>query len=396
MRAIELRRRTSVKRKISAILAADIADYSKLVAEDEEETLRRLESYRALFNDLVGRWGGRIFNVAGDAVLAEYPSSVDAVRCAVDLHESIRTRNLAFPQSRRMLYRIGITVADVVERDGDLLGDGVNIAARLSDLAAPGGVCLSRAAYEQVAGKLSVAFDDLGPQRVKNIPAPVHTYSIAPHPSAAPAQQRAPAGPASGRKSRRGAFVLIGTAAAVVAAVVLQQRGMLQLPGLAQSTAVEPPQLTRLASREAAVSLDEAKVRAFASGQSIPLPAPLKLIVPAETVPPAVTSYLGVWGSEQGWNGVGRHIILVVESVDETGAALCVLAQGPPPDAKNPDQRPARFRAIAGAITDTGLVFELAGSTYTFRSTTNGMLWGHLDPPAERNGGLNISLNRIQ
>ncbi len=396
MHAIELRRRTSVKRKISAILAADIADYSRLVAEDEEETLRRLESYRAVFADLVGRWGGRIFNVAGDAVLAEFPSSVDAVRCAVDLHESIRTRNLAFPQSRRMLYRIGITVADVVERDGDLLGDGVNIAARLSDLAAPGGVCVSRAAYEQVAGKLSVAFDDLGPQRMKNIPAPVHAYSIAPHPSTTSAQKRAPAAPARSRRSRRAALVLIGIAAAVMAAIALQQRGTLQLPGLAQSPSVETQPPARLASREAVASLDEAKVRAFAGSQSIPLPATLKLMVPAESVSPAVTSYLGVWGSEQGWNGAGRHIILVVESVDETGAALCVLAQGPPPDAKNPDQRPARFRAIAGTVSDAGLVLELGGATYTFRSTTNGMLWGHLDPPAERNGGLNISLSRIQ
>ena len=100
-----------MKRKISAILAADIAGYSRLVAEDEEETLRRLALHRAVFDDFVARWGGRIFSAAGDAVLAEFPSSVDGVRCAVDIQESIRARNLAFPQSRQMLYRIGITVA---------------------------------------------------------------------------------------------------------------------------------------------------------------------------------------------------------------------------------------------------------------------------------------------
>src|SRR6202043_1017637 len=159
-----------MKRKIAAIFAADIAGYSRLVAEDEEETLRRLAMYRAVFDDFIARWGGRIFNTAGDAVLAEFPSSVDGVRCAIDIQESIRTRNLAYPHSGRMLYRIGITVADVVEREGDLLGDGVNVAARLGGLATPGGTCVSRAVYEQVANKLSVKFDDLGQQQVKNIP----------------------------------------------------------------------------------------------------------------------------------------------------------------------------------------------------------------------------------
>jgi adenylate cyclase len=383
-----------VKRKISAILAADIAGYSKLVAEDEEETLRRLASYRAVFDDSVARWGGRIFNTAGDAVLAEFPSSVDAVRCAVDLQESIRARNLAFPPSRRMIYRIGITVADVVEREGDLLGDGVNIAARLGDLADPGGICVSRAVYEQVAGKTSVAFAHLGPQRVKNIPSPVDAYRIAPPANviAAP-RPRAQAKPTGGRPLS--ALAIIGVVAAAVV-IGLQLRGVVQLPGLAQNAALGAPESPRLASREAIAVIDEAKVRAFASSQAIPLPPALKIMVPGATVPPNVTSYLGVWGGEQGWNGNGRHIMLLVESVDETGAALCVLAQGPPPDAKNPDQRPGRFRAIAGLITDAGLVFALAGATFTFRSTTNGMLWGHLDPPAERNGGLNISLSRIQ
>src|SRR5579872_5666239 len=150
--------RPAVKRKISAILAADIAGYSRLVAEDEEETLGRLEMYRAVFGDFVDRWGGRIFNTAGDATLAEFPSSVDAVRCAVDIQESIRARNLSYPPSRQMFYRVGITVADVVERDGDLLGDGVNLASRLGGLAAPGGICVSRAVYEQVVNKLSVKF----------------------------------------------------------------------------------------------------------------------------------------------------------------------------------------------------------------------------------------------
>ena len=168
-----------MKRKIAAIFAADIAGYSRLVAEDEEETLRRLASYREVIDDFIARANGRIFNTAGDAVLAEFPSAVDAVRCAIDIQESLRTRNMAYPQSRQMSFRIGITIGDVVERNGDLLGDGVNIAARLEGLAEVGGICVSRAVHEQVANKLSVQFADIGAQEVKNIPTPVHAYMVA-------------------------------------------------------------------------------------------------------------------------------------------------------------------------------------------------------------------------
>ncbi len=168
-----------MKRKIAAIFAADIAGYSRLVAEDEEETLRRLASYRAVIDDFIAKAGGRIFNTAGDAVLAEFPSAVEAVRCAIDIQESLRTRNMAYPPSRQMSFRIGITIGDVVERDGDLLGDGVNIAARLEGLAEVGGICISRAVHEQVANKLSVQFADIGAQEVKNIPTPVHAYMVA-------------------------------------------------------------------------------------------------------------------------------------------------------------------------------------------------------------------------
>ena len=168
-----------MKRKIAAIFAADIAGYSRLVAEDEEETLRRLASYRLVTDDFIAKSGGRIFNTAGDAVLAEFPSAVEAVRCAIDIQESLRTRNMAYPASRQMSFRIGITIGDVVERDGDLLGDGVNIAARLEGLAEVGGICISRAVHEQVANKLSVQFADIGAQEVKNIPTPVHAYMVA-------------------------------------------------------------------------------------------------------------------------------------------------------------------------------------------------------------------------
>ena len=160
-------------------MAADIAGYSKLVGEDEEETLRRLASYRTVFDDFVARASGRIFNTAGDAILAEFPSAVEAMRCAIDIQESLRTRNLAYPPSRQMNFRIGMTIGDVVERDGDLLGDGVNIAARLEGLAVPGGICVSRIIYEQVVNKMCVKFADIGEQEVKNIASPIYAYTVA-------------------------------------------------------------------------------------------------------------------------------------------------------------------------------------------------------------------------
>jgi class 3 adenylate cyclase len=167
-----------LKRKIAAILAADVVGYSRLMAEDEEETMRRLVSYRGVFDDFVTKADGRIFNTAGDAVLAEFPSAVDALRAAIDIQESLRTRNLSYPQSRHMVFRIGVTIGDVIERDGDLLGDGVNVAARLQGLAGPGGICISRSVHEQVINKLSVLFSELGPQDVKNIPRPVYAYRV--------------------------------------------------------------------------------------------------------------------------------------------------------------------------------------------------------------------------
>jgi adenylate cyclase len=378
-----------VKRKISAILAADIAGYSRLVAEDEEETLRRLASYRAVFDDFIARWGGRIFNTAGDAVLAEFPSSVDGVRCAVDIQESIRARNLAYPQSRQMLYRIGITVADVVEREGDLLGDGVNIASRLGGIAVPGGICVSRTVYEQVSNKLSVKFDDLGQQQVKNIPNAIHAYSIAPHPSAiAHSQASRQVSAARRRNVLLAGLAILGVVAVGSAAIRLYRHGSGQNSLAAVSGLVT--------NREAGVPFDDTKIRALAASQYIPLPPNLRVTPAAASVPAAVAGYLGAWGGDEGWNGKGRRIILVIESVDESGTALGIFAQGPPPDVSNPDRRAARYRPIAGSITDAGLVFTLAGAKYTFRDTSDGLMWGRWQTPGERdNVDLTIALERI-
>ena len=169
-----------LKRKIAAIMAADVAGYSRLVAEAEERTLQELAAVREIFDAFVAQAGGRIFNTAGDSVMCEFDSAVEAVRAAVDIQESLRSRNQGVPVNRRLEFRIGLTIGDVVERGGDLLGDGVNIAARLEGLAPPGGICVSRSVHEAVANKLSVTFRELGPRQVKNIPQPIHAYLVAP------------------------------------------------------------------------------------------------------------------------------------------------------------------------------------------------------------------------
>jgi len=380
--------RPTVKRKISAILAADIAGYSKLVAEDEEETLRRLATYRSVFEDFVARCGGRIFNTAGDAVLSEFPSSVDAVRCAVDIQESIRTHNLAYPPSRQMSFRIGITVADVVEREGDLLGDGVNVAARLSDIAPAGGICVSRNVYEQVVNKISIAFQDLGEKQMKNMPNAIHAYGILPHPADIDRARRSL--PASSAR-RRMAWV------AGLALAVAGGAGMLtlKLHGMGDEAGGAGPAIQlsgEAAPRPPATNFDEAKVRALAASQNIPLPPTLRVMAPAAPVPPLRAAYVGAWGGDERWNGTGRQTMLVIESIDSSGTALGVIGFGPPIDSKAPDQRPARYRSIAGSISDGGLVFDLAPLKYTFKSTSDGLMWGHMQGILERGGNVDMSI----
>jgi class 3 adenylate cyclase len=262
-----------MKRKIAAIFAADVAGYSRLVAEDEEETLRRLASYRAVMDDFIARSGGRIFNTAGDAVLAEFSSAVEAVRCAIDIQESLRTRNMAYPLSRQMSFRIGITVGDVVDRDGDLLGDGVNIAARLEGIAPVGGICISRTVHEQVANKLSVHFADIGEQQVKNIPTPVHAFHIEMRPDDARLDSRPAKEPEK-------------VASALPAAIVVACLAALGIAAFAYLTMVRPggsPQLASQPTPPPAAEIPAAPATMSAPPASAPAPQNEALV--PETVP---------------------------------------------------------------------------------------------------------------
>ncbi len=165
-----------VERKLTTILCADVEGYSRLMAADEEATLATLTAYREIIDALIAKFRGRIFSTAGDSVVAEFPSPVEAVRCAAEIQRQLGARNDDLPQARRMRFRIGINLGDVMVKGDDLLGDGVNVAARLEGLAEPGGICLSGPVHEQVRSKLDLDFENLGARKVKNIAEPVHVF----------------------------------------------------------------------------------------------------------------------------------------------------------------------------------------------------------------------------
>jgi adenylate cyclase len=168
-----------IERRLAAIFAADVAGYSRLMSQDEAGTLRSLTAHREVMDRLIAEHGGRIANTAGDSVLAEFPSVVDAVQCAVAVQEQLGQANAGLPNERRLEFRIGVHVGDVMVRGADLLGDGINIAARLQSLAEPGGLWLSSKAYEEIEGKLPFSFEEKGEQEVKNITRPIRAYALA-------------------------------------------------------------------------------------------------------------------------------------------------------------------------------------------------------------------------
>jgi len=168
---------TDGERRLAALLSADVAAYSRLMADDEAATVRTLADYREIFRDLITRRRGRVVDSPGDALLAEFPSAVEAVECAVEIQRALARRNAQLASHRRMDFRIGINLGDVIVRDdGSLYGDGVNIAARLEGLADPGGVCVSESIFAQARDKTDTAFEDIGHHDVKNISRPVHVY----------------------------------------------------------------------------------------------------------------------------------------------------------------------------------------------------------------------------
>jgi TolB-like protein len=175
-----------VERRLTAILAADVAGYSRLTGLDEEGTHARLQDHlRSLVDPKIAEHRGRVVKNTGDGLLAEFSSVVDAVRCALDVQRRMAERNAAVPEEKRIAFRIGINVGDIMIDRGDIFGDGVNVAARLEGIADPGGICISEAAYWQVRGKLELIFDGMSEQKLKNISEPVRVYRVRPSGAAA-------------------------------------------------------------------------------------------------------------------------------------------------------------------------------------------------------------------
>lgn len=255
-----------MKRKIAAILAADVAGYSRLVAADEEAALRRLVEAQAVFKDRVAAYRGRIFNTAGDAILAEFPSAVDATRAALDIQRAIADRNTSVAANDRFLFRIGLNIGDVVEHEGDLLGDGVNVAARLQTLAPAGGLAISHWVREHTAGKITLPFRDIGKQSLKNIPAPIQVFvaDLAP----APVKAAVPGvAPTSQGTSQLKLAIVVGVIVALGITAFLQFRtpapSSAPLPSTEAARPVAPPPVVE--------------------------PAKAAITAPAQPVPPPIT-----------------------------------------------------------------------------------------------------------
>ena len=168
-----------VERRLAAILAADVAGYSRLMGADEEGTLRQLKAHRKeLVDPKITEHRGHIVKTTGDGMLVEFVSVVDAVRCAVDIQRGMAERNVEVPADKRIDFRVGINVGDIISDDNDIYGDGVNVAARLEALADPGGIMVSRTVHDQVRDKLSFGFEDMGEQTVKNIARPISVHRV--------------------------------------------------------------------------------------------------------------------------------------------------------------------------------------------------------------------------
>jgi adenylate cyclase len=223
-----------MERKLTAILCADVHAYSRLMGDDEEATFRTLASHRKIIDGLIAQHHGRFVNSAGDSVLAEFASVVNAVQCAVEIQIALKAENASLPPERRMEFRIGINLGDVIVDGEQIYGDGVNVAARLEGLAEPGGICISHMVHDHVKNKLPLNYQDLGLQQVKNIAEPVRVFRVLMRPGA-PIVRRAP----TRGLLRRGLLPLGGVAIIASAIVLLQHLSLRPSPTHAS---IQPPQ----------------------------------------------------------------------------------------------------------------------------------------------------------
>jgi adenylate cyclase len=208
-----------MERKLAAILAADVAGYSRLMGADEEGTLKALRAHREVVDGLIATRRGRIFNSAGDSVIAEFASAVEATLCAVEIQHEINGRNLTVPKEKRLEFRIGINIGDVIAENGNLFGDGVNVADRVQKLAEPGGICVARSVHDHLRNKADLTLESMGEHQVKNIAVPVLVYRVlVPGSARRPLHQRWVPGLRRHRRVAAVTALLILLAAAALAA----------------------------------------------------------------------------------------------------------------------------------------------------------------------------------
>lgn len=214
--------RATMERKLAAILSADVAGYSRLMGEAEEATIHTLMAYRQVTDSCIAQYRGCVVNTAGDSVLAEFASAVDALQGAVDIQHALKAKNADLLPERKMEFRIGLNVGDVVAEGEQLYGDGVNVAARVQALADAGGILISGTVYDQVKNKLALSYEDLGEQTVKNIADPVRVWRIRLEASESPVSGvRSPVSKREGPKERRAGSVHRNWAGAAVGGLVL-------------------------------------------------------------------------------------------------------------------------------------------------------------------------------
>ena len=406
---------------------------------------------------------GRVVKRIGDGLLVEFRSVVDAVRCAIEVQNNMLERNSGLPPERRIEFRIGINLGDVVEEfDGDLMGNGVNIAARLEGIAKPGTICLSEDAYRQVKARLDFAVNDLGATLLKNIAEPVRVYAlevgkqVEANPGATTSEgaafgSSADHNPGAQQPSsfRRLALpVMLCLLIATGAGVTIEY---LKVPGTRSENAIpsrtlgtparqlgsqtpsrpigslpsRKPQIAEPPVQQDAVAppaeppaapvppkpaqaspnsigsvtpvqvltpkINEANVLAFAAKRNIPLPASIKLHLSAFDMPKELVEYIGVFGGDNHWNGGGRLAMLIVTSVDKSGAAFGFFAFGPP----NPhtyNQAPAGYVAYQGKITENGLAFSVFKPAwrYQFKLKPGGVMVGSTEGPNKSHGDIVI------
>ena len=374
-----------IERRLAAILAADVVGYSRLMGADEEGTLARLKDLRrSLIDPKITEHHGRIVKTTGDGLLVEFASVVDAVRCAVEMQNEMAARNEGVTQDAQINIRIGINVGDIIIDEGDIFGDGVNIAARLETLAEPGGICVSQIVHDSVRNKLAFGFEDMGDRNVKNIAAPVHAYAVRPDASAmAPRSANPPAAPVKPAAVKAGtrppalmaALAFAAVSAAALGVLALTNRGA-PAPQPAPAPAASSPAPRAAATAPAPQSAasapgilpqaDADRITQAARDRGYILQS-LSIAALKPETPPDLRKFLGVWASDFGMNGgKGRYAMVIINSIEPSGLATGYLMFAPGAPGM-PDTRPATTAQFSGTVTDQLLAASSQSLDFTLR-----------------------------